>query len=268
MAHRARLSRIKTGDWAWPFRGPRLERVSPSRHLMHCRVCFLGGRKGHFSPLTSALRHDPRNACPSPRLPAAGRSQSAPSATYRIQLRHYALKSRPTSPPNSSDVHAAHNLDQIEKIDEMSDAVGLGIGNPLLDGPDQRYARLREAALARTKCGGLAPIRMAAANSHRGMAAIAVRGGIADIAQLRLAAPLPETADELCDVARMLGAAESDVLLGARSAEPEIVRMSEEGGLRDYRVLHFATHGALAGEATGSAEPGLLLTPPAQASET
>src|SRR5262249_14820529 len=25
----------------------------------------------------------------------------------------------------SSDVHAAHNLDQIEKIDEMSDAVGL-----------------------------------------------------------------------------------------------------------------------------------------------
>ncbi|HJZ32155.1 MAG TPA: tetratricopeptide repeat protein, partial [Hyphomicrobiaceae bacterium] len=144
----------------------------------------------------------------------------------------------------------------------------LGIGNPLLDGPDQRYRRLREAALARTKCGGLAPIRMAAANSHRGMAAIAVRGGIADIAQLRLAAPLPETADELCDVARMLGAAESDVLLGARSAEPEIVRMSEEGGLRDYRVLHFATHGALAGEATGSAEPGLLLTPPAQASET
>src|SRR5262245_47601142 len=98
---------------------------------MHCRVCFLGGRKGHFSPLTSALRHDPRNACPSPRLPAAGRFQSAPSATYRIQLRHYALKSRPTSPPNSSDVHAAHNLDQIEKIDEMSDAVGLGTNHDL-----------------------------------------------------------------------------------------------------------------------------------------
>src|SRR5262245_39790323 len=116
---------------------------------MHCRVCFLGGRKGHFSPLTSALRHDPRNACPSPRLPAAGRFQSAPSATYRIQLRHYALKSRPTSPPNSSDVHAAHNLDQIEKIDEMSDAVGLStaaqtpIPAPTTDvsSPDQRPAQ-------------------------------------------------------------------------------------------------------------------------------
>src|SRR5262249_9729998 len=125
MAHRARLSRIKTGDWAWPLRGPRVERVSPSRHLMHCSVCFLGGRKGRFSPLTSALRHDRRNACPSRRLPAAGRFQSAPSATYRIQLRQYALKSRRISPPNSSDAHVAPNLDQIKNIDDMFDAVGL-----------------------------------------------------------------------------------------------------------------------------------------------
>jgi CHAT domain-containing protein len=144
----------------------------------------------------------------------------------------------------------------------------LGVGNPLLDGPDQRYARLRQAARARTKCGGLAPLQVAEANSHRGVTPMAVRGGIADVVQLKLAAPLPETADELCDVARMLGAAESDVLLGARSVEPEVVRMSESGRLRDYRVLHFATHGALAGEATGSTEPGLLLTPPAEGSET
>jgi tetratricopeptide (TPR) repeat protein/CHAT domain-containing protein len=143
----------------------------------------------------------------------------------------------------------------------------LGVGNPLLDGPDQRYAKLRQAALARTKCGDLAPIQVAAVNSPRGVIPIAVPGGTADVGQLKLAAPLPETADELCDVARMLGATESDILLGARSIEPEIVRMSEAGRLRDYRVLHFATHGALAGEARGSTEPGLLLTPPAQGSE-
>ena len=60
-----------------------------------------------------------------------GRFQSAPSATYRIQLRHYALKSRRISPPNSSDAHVAPNLDQIKKIDDMFDAVGLGRGfNP------------------------------------------------------------------------------------------------------------------------------------------
>ena len=63
------------------------------------------------------------------------------------------------------------------------------------------------------------------------MTPIAVRGGIADVAQLKQAAPLSETADELCDMARMLGAAERDLLLGARSVEPEIVRMSETGRL-------------------------------------
>src|SRR6185369_13864988 len=32
-----------------------------------------------------------------------------------------------------------------------------------------------------------------------------------------------------------------------------------------YRIVHFATHGALAGELTAGAEPGLILTPPAEA---
>ena len=32
--------------------------------------------------------------------------------------------------------------------------------------------------------------------------------------------------------------------------------------LSDYRIVHFATHGALTGEMKGSAEPGLVLTPP------
>jgi CHAT domain-containing protein len=33
-----------------------------------------------------------------------------------------------------------------------------------------------------------------------------------------------------------------------------------------YRIVHFATHGALAGEIRGSGEPGLILTPPQTAS--
>ena len=84
---------------------------------------------------------------------------------------------------------------------------------------------------------------------------------------LRRAVPLPETADELCNVAGVLGARETDVLLGARASEREIFRLSEVGGLRDYRILHFATHGALAGEASGSSEPGLVLTPPLEGSQ-
>jgi CHAT domain-containing protein len=38
--------------------------------------------------------------------------------------------------------------------------------------------------------------------------------------------------------------------------------LSERGRLADYAILHFATHGALSGQVEGSAEPGLILTPP------
>ena len=43
--------------------------------------------------------------------------------------------------------------------------------------------------------------------------------------------------------------------------------MSEAGKLAQYRVIHFATHGAMAGELSSKSEPGLILTPPAEASE-
>ena len=43
--------------------------------------------------------------------------------------------------------------------------------------------------------------------------------------------------------------------------------MSTSGELAQYRVLHFATHGALAGQLSGTTEPGLILTPPALGSE-
>ena len=44
-------------------------------------------------------------------------------------------------------------------------------------------------------------------------------------------------------------------------------RLSETGELAQYRIVHFATHGALAGQVSDKSEPGLLLTPPATPSE-
>jgi CHAT domain-containing protein len=43
--------------------------------------------------------------------------------------------------------------------------------------------------------------------------------------------------------------------------------MSDSGQLAQYRIVHLATHGVLAGELNGSDEPGLILTPPTTASQ-
>ncbi|MBO0766596.1 MAG: CHAT domain-containing protein, partial [Hyphomicrobiaceae bacterium] len=95
--------------------------------------------------------------------------------------------------------------------------------------------------------------------------------GLADVGVLRQQTPLPETADELCEVAERVGATDADVWLGVRATETQLKRLSAQGRLADYATLHFATHGVVAGEAAAilkaGAEPALLLTPPAQASE-
>src|ERR1700730_1661492 len=78
---------------------------------------------------------------------------------------------------------------------------------------------------------------------------------------------MPETADELCAVARDLRVSSDDIRLGARATETEIKRLSEAGKLSKYRMIHFATHGALAGQVSGNSEPGLLLTPPDKATD-
>ena len=71
-------------------------------------------------------------------------------------------------------------------------------------------------------------------------------------------------------MAKALGAlgarARDTVWLGARATEGNLKALSREGKLARYRVLHFATHGLLAGESEAilkaKAEPALMLTPP------
>lgn len=87
-------------------------------------------------------------------------------------------------------------------------------------------------------------------------------GRLADVARLRKLASLPETEDELRQIARVLHAGPEDVIVGGKATEAEVKSLP----LSDYRIVAFATHGALAGELAGTSEPGLVLTPPATAS--
>jgi CHAT domain-containing protein len=143
----------------------------------------------------------------------------------------------------------------------------IGFGNPLLSGSGPEDAADASKAAGKTACPA-APVQVAASpwGKQRGIRAIALSGGLADVAEIRMQLPLPETADELCGVARDLGVAPDNIYLGPRATETEVKRLSQTGELSRYRVIHFATHGALAGQVSGSGEPGLLLTPPQKAS--
>jgi CHAT domain-containing protein len=140
----------------------------------------------------------------------------------------------------------------------------IGFANPLLLGEsgDDRSAWAKQTCPA-----GDAPVAVAErqAEAPRAIGNV-LFGGSVDLVGLRTADPLPETADEVCAVARDLGAAQADVYLGARASEAMLKNLSGRGALKDYRVLHFATHGLIAGEtemfAKSKTEPSLLLTPP------
>jgi CHAT domain-containing protein/tetratricopeptide (TPR) repeat protein len=150
----------------------------------------------------------------------------------------------------------------------------IGFGNPLLDG-DQNHPQYgayyrEQAALARISqnCPEKSTQRSASVSASRGgVRPLATRGGLADLDHLRAQAPLPETADELCDVAANLKVEAADIWLGARANERAIKMLSSNGALATYRIVHFATHGALAGQLSGTSEAGLILTPPETASE-
>ncbi len=148
----------------------------------------------------------------------------------------------------------------------------IGFGNPLLTGLDGSD----RSAWAVQNCKALSDRVVVA--SARGLAQPFSRlykpgaDGVADVEVLRRQPPLPDTADELCAVARLLGARPENVYLGANATEAKVAALSAEGALAKARVIHFATHGLVAGETAqiaraSKAEPALLLTPPQIATE-
>jgi CHAT domain-containing protein len=147
----------------------------------------------------------------------------------------------------------------------------IGFGDPLLDGrpDDPAQARRASEAHARQSCAPTAKpgVLEWAALQDLPLVGSLFRGQFADVRVLRRQMPLPETTDELCAVARRLGVPASDILLGRRMTEAAVKTLSAEGRLRDYRILHFATHGLVAGDLANVVEPALMFSPPETATE-
>lgn len=90
------------------------------------------------------------------------------------------------------------------------------------------------------------------------------RGGgeLADVEAVRALCPLPETALELKCVAGSVDAGADAIHVGDRATVPGVLGAH----LSQYRIVHFATHGLLAGEMASDngtvSEPALVMTPP------
>jgi CHAT domain-containing protein len=91
-------------------------------------------------------------------------------------------------------------------------------------------------------------------------------GQEAVLTEVRALCPLPDTAQEIRCVAKSLGVPDSEIHLGAMATEADIKVLNDSGKLATYKVIHFATHGLLAGDVAAMAkrqgEPALVLTPP------
>jgi tetratricopeptide (TPR) repeat protein/CHAT domain-containing protein len=169
---------------------------------------------------------------------------------------------------------AVSSLKALREFARQSHATELfiGFGNPLLDGEPTKYPTDAEAAIAAraARCPAGTAQQVAPLSGRRGgVRAMGVgEGGVADLTKIRIQQPLPETAQELCDVAQDLGVdPASHLYIGAKATEAEVKQLSNVGRLAKYKIIHFATHGAVAGQLSGTSQPGLILTPPQNASE-
>ncbi|MGI9319454.1 MAG: CHAT domain-containing protein [bacterium] len=82
-----------------------------------------------------------------------------------------------------------------------------------------------------------------------------------DLAKLSMLPPLPETEEELREIARALGANDSDVYVGLEANERRVLSMD----LSPFRVIAFATHGLVPGDLDGLEQPALALSAPVDA---
>jgi CHAT domain-containing protein len=144
--------------------------------------------------------------------------------------------------------HALSVLPSVQSLNALRTISGttsgsrpfFGMGDPVLEGPDpaerQRGPKRRQAQ---------SPVGF-------------YRNGLADIRALRELAPLPDTADELRAIGKVLGATPDAINLREAASETKV----KSAPLSEYRIIQFATHGLVGGELSGLAEPALVLTPP------
>jgi CHAT domain-containing protein/tetratricopeptide (TPR) repeat protein len=169
--------------------------------------------------------------------PVVGEDDSDPETLRRTPwlLRRFAL----VSLPSVASLKAVRLFEQSAASGEPARLDFIGFGDPDLGGSSGTSSRALQA-------GDL----FKAAGSDG--------AGRADPDALRRAfAPLPGTKVEL-EAMQAAFAPRSRIMLGAQATESQVKSTSFAG----VKVVAFSTHGLIAGEIDGIAEPGLVFTPP------
>lgn len=163
-------------------------------------------------------------------------------------IRHHAIAVFP----------AVNNLTSLRSADVRKSDRRLpmiGFGNPVFG--NRKVAATTGRTLVRSPLASATPRQVAQVPSSD--FASVWRGSTVDTTVLRQALlPLPDTEQELRDVARSVGAGNQHLRL-RESATEKAVKTSN---LKDYRIVYFATHGLVAGELAGLGEPALALSIP------
>ena len=198
---------------------------------------------GRFSSVLSGKRHvmfvatGPVSSLPFQVLvtepPRPGLSEAEALKEAQWLIRRHALSVLPS----------VQSLSALRKLAASGIAAKpyFGIGDPVLGDPDAGAGNAR----------GKAKPKVTVAELYR-------NGGTADLPLLQTLAPLPETAEELRRVAQTLGAGEESIAVRQAATKDRLLTTP----LRDYRILHFATHGLVAGDLSGLYEPALVLSLP------
>jgi len=200
-----------------------------------------------------------------PQLSGKGHLIVVPAGALTGLPLHLLLTEKPTKKPSVGDPYSAyraapwllrrHAVTMLPSVSSLkirsegriASQPYMGFGNPLTQGrtggPSQRGATRSSVSYRRL-----------------------FREGHVDLIGLRELDRLPESADEVREIATELGAPMTDVKLGQDATEAAVKTAKLDG----FRIVHFATHALVAGETasfTDVAEPALVFTPPQVPSE-
>ncbi|GAA3804792.1 hypothetical protein GCM10022600_28720 [Qipengyuania pelagi] len=121
--------------------------------------------------------------------------------------------------------------------------------------PPERRAEMRFFGIGNPATGAVSAPAFADTESRPGLSDLF--RGTPDARALADLPALPETGEELREIARALGEDRGMVLTGGNATEAAV----RKADLSAYDVLAFATHGLVSGEINGLIEPALVLTP-------